>query len=195
MVAVACAERAGCVAVFDEGGEPMLVAGILRGYHQWRISDAPGEIHELLRTMRPCTRECAAGCPAGFDPAFETHARASLHRWLASRLARESCGSDHPASPARRSLLARVDAAVARTGAHARATTGARVARLRALIQRAAGAGAESTLLELARTETASVEAWLTMCERSLAAASDPRALRAGRLPDVRALLLLRRRR
>ncbi len=193
MAAVACAERAGCVAILDEGADPILVAGTLRGCHQWRISDAPGEIYELLRTMRPCTCECAGECATELDPAFETHARASLHRWLASRLARESCGSDDPASPARRSLLARVDAAVARTGAHARATAGARIARLRALVQRAAGAGAESTLLELARSETVDIDAWLTTCERRLAAASDPRALRAGRLPSVRALLLLRR--
>jgi superfamily II DNA or RNA helicase len=198
MVAAACAERAGCVAVLDEGGDPALVAGILRGHHQWRISDAPGEICELLRTMRPCAGECAGECAAELDPAFETHARASLHRWLANRLARESCGSEDPASPARRSLLARVDAAVARTGAHARATTGARIARLRALVQRAAGAGAESTLLELARFDTADTDAWLTLCERRLAATGGPRAPRAPRAggsPVVRALLLLRRRR
>jgi superfamily II DNA or RNA helicase len=193
MVAVACAERAGCVAVLDEGGDPALVAGILRGHHQWRISDAPGEIYELLRTMRPCARECAAECAADLDPAFEAHARASLHRWLASRLARESCGSEDPASPARRSLLARVDAAVAPTGAHTRATTGARIARLRALVQRAAGAGAERTLLELAHFETADTDAWLTLCERRLAATGGPRAPRAGSPPVVRALLLLRR--
>jgi hypothetical protein len=97
-------------------------------------------------------------------------------------------------SRARRLLLARIDSAVRRAGAHTRAALAERIERVRACIDRAVSAGAERTLDELARShasQPSDLESWLAACETRLADGGASRP--APRENDaVVALLLLR---
>jgi hypothetical protein len=91
-------------------------------------------------------------------------------------------------------LLARIDSAVRRAGAHTRAVLAERIERVRACIDGAVSAGSERTLDELVRfhaSQPSDLESWLIACETSLpGGASRP----APREDDaVVALLLLRR--
>ena len=190
LVANVCAARPGFIAVVETRGESEVVCGALHGNRRWKISDAPGDLSEMAMAVRPHD----AGPDAGPDAAFESHARAALARWLAGRRARESSGAADMPSRARRLLLARIDSAVHRAGAHARAVLAERIESVRACIDRAVSAGAERTLDELARSnapQPSDLEFWLAACETRLpGGASRP----APREDDaVVALLLLRR--
>ena len=190
LVANVRAARPGFIAVVETRGESEVVCGALHGNRRWKISDAPGDLCEMAMAVRPHD----AGPDAGPDAAFESHACAALARWLAGRRARESSGAADMPSRARRLLLARIDSAVRRAGAHARAVLAERIERVRDCIDGAVSAGAERTLDELARShasQPADLEFWLAACETSLpGGASRP----APREDDaVVALLLLRR--
>jgi hypothetical protein len=210
MLAIARAHRTGFIAVVNEDGNTTLACGVLRGRGRWHITDAPGDVCELVQVARDGGLDAisAAGGRRAQGPAaggagrarasLEAPVRAALDRWLEGRRAWTSTGLPNPPSPARRSILARIDSVIAGAGAHARATAGARVARVRTLVEHAVGAGAECALAELARMESPRGDVWLTECERRLGAGT-PRTCHAAAAPGaappaLRALLLLRRR-
>ena len=98
-------------------------------------------------------------------------ARAALMSWLTIRRARESAGGALAPSRARRRLLARIDVAVSRAGARARAALAARIAHTHALIDAAISAGDERILDELARdadSRDSGLESLLAACEDRL---------------------------
>jgi hypothetical protein len=198
LVANVLAAQTGFIAVLENGAGASLVCGTFRGRGgsaRWTVSDAPGDLCDAVRTVR------MRGAPA--DEAFEAGARAALNRWLARRSARESTGVAAAPSRARRELLARIDAAIRRSPAHVRATSGERIARVRALIAQAVSAGAEHALEQLARLAAADLETILNGCETALTGGAmrvdqswpaEPRAERSPSAPrSLRALLLLRR--
>jgi hypothetical protein len=186
LVAHVRAARPGFIAVVETRGESEVVCGALHGNRRWKLSDAPGDLCAMALAVRP--RD------AGPNAAFESHARAALARWLDGRRARESSGGGGVPSRARRLLLARIDSAVRRAGAHTRAALAERIEGVRACIDRAVSAGAERTLDELARShasQPSGLESWLAACETRLADGGASRP--APRENDaVVALLLLR---
>ena len=199
LVANVRAARPGFIAVVKTRGESEVVCGALHGNRRWKIRDAPGDLCEMALAVRPRDAGPDAGPDAEPnaepDPKFESSARAALARWLAGRRARESSGGGGVPSRARRLLLARIDSAVRRAGAHTRAALAERIERVRACIDRAVSAGAERTLDELARShasQPSGLESWLAACETRLA---DGGASRPARRENdaVVALLLLRR--
>jgi superfamily II DNA or RNA helicase len=194
VVAFACARRSGFIAVLDRGGDAVLACGARRGNRQWRMSDAPGDIHDLVKAMHP--REKPVEPDAAWidhGGAFEADARAALSRWLAGRRALEYSGRGDPASRARRALLARIDSTVLKCSAYARASLAARVAHLRSLVGRAVGVAAERALLELAQSTVSDPGDWFTACESRLAEGRARADTSRAEPPVVRALLLLRR--
>jgi hypothetical protein len=189
LVANALAARPGFIAVVETRGESEVVCGALHGNRRWKISDAPGDLCEIALAVRPRDAEPDAEP----DAAFESHARAALARWLDGRRARESSGGGGVPSRARRLLLARIDSAVRRAGAHTRAALAERIERVRAIIDRAVSAGAERTLDELARShasQPSDLESWLAACETRLPGGASRSAPREN--DAVVALLLLR---
>jgi superfamily II DNA or RNA helicase len=181
------ASRTGFIAVVEARGESTVVCGTLRGPQgdrRWKISDAPRDLCDMARAVRIAAAEAGGG--------FESSARAALERWIRGRLAHETSGAAAPASRARRAILARIDAAVRRAPADARAKLAHRIAAVRALVDGSVSAGAECALGGLARADAADFSAWLTMCESRLSGGA-ARVTSAERgEPEIRALLLLR---
>ena len=173
----------GFIAVFDVGATAAVVCGTRRFGH-WSVSDAARDLLAVARDVTAIELER--------DAAFESSARSALDRWLLRRSAHESLGAGSTPSRARRALLARIDALARRTPVHIRATHAGRVTRVRELIRDAVSAGAELTLDELMRAESANLESLLAQCESKLT--SGPLcAHHAHGPPVIRALLLLQR--
>ena len=107
--------------------------------------------------------------------------------------ARDSSGAGTNPSLARRSLLARLDAAVREAPSHTRAALLTRITGVRELVTGSVSAGAEQTLRELSVATAGDLESLLASCESALSGAVSSRVAAGTRATAVRALLLLRR--
>ena len=183
LIASACAERPGFIAVVETGSQTAAIGGMLDGSPRWRISDSPGTLCELARAVR-----LRGAAP---NQEFETSVQAALWRWLAARRAREATGAVTAPSRARRLLLERLDVALRRAGAHSRAALASRIAHVRLCIDAAISAGAERTLDELARAGAGDLESWLTLCESRFPEGTSRIHQPDTEPPELRALLLL----
>ncbi len=180
------AARTGFIAVIAGLGETTVVCGTPHGSHgarRWAISDAPRDLCTMASTIRISAAE--------IDNGFESSVRIALDRWIAGRRAYESTGAAAPASPARRAILARVDAAVRRAPPHARSKLAGRVAAVRALVEGAVSAGAEHRLDILSRAESGDLDSWLAKCESALAGGARHPAPDTSGHAGIVALLLL----
>ena len=185
-VPVAC--RATCngfLAVISDADGTRTVAGLpYRG--GFVVSVRPGDLLALATA--------ATGDGIAPQPASVNAARAALRRWISARKADAASGVAGAASRGRRAVLRRADRILASARPHDQMMIGRDVARLRAAVAHAVGAGAESALRALAASPARSERAWLLgaapQLERAHPARGTPRAVTELR---ITALLLLAR--
>jgi hypothetical protein len=183
IVAAAAAASAGFIARIDGSGRARLVCGVPRGSRQWAVTDDPTAIGRLLTRVTLTPRES----PLGAEVAAASQAVLS---WVDRESARTMTGIHAAPSPARRRLLARLDACVAKADAHSRAEVAARVSGLRAMLGAVRGAGIELRFEVLLARDSRDPR-WLDEVEAHLSVIHRNPADRAPEI-EVTALLFLR---
>jgi hypothetical protein len=183
IVAAAVASSAGLIARIESRGRARLVCGVPRGPRQWTISDNPGTLSRMLGAVTVTPLEA----PMGAEVAAASQA---LLGWVERDSARAMTGVHAAPSPARRRLLARLDACVAKADSMARPAVSARVSSLRAMLGTARGAGIELRFEVLLARDSRDPR-WLDEVEAHLSVAHPDAAERPLQF-EVTALLFLR---
>ena len=128
------------------------------------------------------------------QPASVNAARTALNRWINARQAESAGGVIGAASRGRRAVLQRANKILASARPHDQIVIGRAVARLRAAVAEAVGAGAENALGALAAMPSRSEREWLLDAAPQLERAHPARhAPRAATKLRITALLLLAR--
>lgn len=182
--AAVAASRNALLARVDRGSRSLLVAGFPFGDRRWRLTTDPAMIERVITAIRGQPREVFADLKV-IQPA----ARA-VAAWLAQRRAATLAGAGDLPSLVRRRVLARLEAVVSNAPPRLRPALAARVARTRAGLASARGAGVEVRLDALLDLESG-VEAWLDRLDECCAAPTRLTEVPAG--DELSALLLLRR--
>jgi hypothetical protein len=142
-VAAVNASAAGFLAAIEGPQRSFVLGARATGHLRWQVSDDPALVTALVEAVHPRRSRHHA------SRAEIARAVRAISAWLARRAAAERSGIADPASPARRRVLARLDAAVERAPPHHRPIVAARVGRLRDILAAMHGAGVEFTLAEL----------------------------------------------
>jgi superfamily II DNA or RNA helicase len=181
---VSCrASRNGFLAVVADSESTVTVAG-LPHRSGFVVSVRPCD---LLAIAMAATND--RGTPR---PADVNAARAALIRWINARQAEAASGLTGAASRSRRAVLQRANKILASARPHDQTLIGRDVARLRAAVAQAIGAGAENALGALATTPARSERDWLRNAAPELECAHPARGTRrAVTTRRVSALLLL----
>ena len=144
---------------------------------------------DLLALAMAATGDSVAPRPANVNAA-----RAALSRWINARQAEAASGVSGAASRGRRAVLQRANKLLTSARPHDQTVIGRDVARLRAAVAQAVGAGAEYALTALAASPARSEREWLRDAALQLERAHPERgAARAVTELRITALLLLAR--